>query len=660
MIGQTISHYLILNELGAGAMGVVYLAKDTELGRRVALKVLPTGVANDPERIRRFKQEAKAASALNHQNILTIYEIQQFEDSYFMVSEYIKGENLRQRQKRQLLGLHETLEIATQLAAALNTAHEAGIVHRDVKPENIMLREDGLVKVLDFGLAKLTEKGMQEIDHDAPTLFKTVPGMLIGTVAYMSPEQARGKETDARSDIWSLGVCLYEMLTGRLPFLEETKSDTIAAILNGDFPPLDENTPDELSRIVRKALQKSRDERYQTMKDFLLDLRSLKHDLEFAEDLERSKSPTRKKAIALRAPKQNKRVFVVGLIALLAATLVFWLWYRHQSAKKEEARKHYSDGRFLYGKRNKESLLKAKEQFEQAIYKDPNYALAYVGLADYYVVEEEYLGTPSAENIPKAEQYIDKALAIDNSLGEAYATRGFIRAKQWKWDEAEDFYKKAIEFNRNYATGRQWYSWCLRNIGDYEQSREQIEFAYRLAFNDDDLLPIIHANVVIAYILKPDMTRAIEEGHKLVARYPDFWQGYSWLGKAYQEQGNKSEALKNLNEAVKISKRSHTILANLGYAYASYGNKDEANKIIEELKDLYSNKKATGQSIAKVYNGLGDKEKVFEWLDKDVKAGSGDLPNISWHPAFKSLHGDARFNAILLHMGLQPIPNKSP
>jgi tetratricopeptide (TPR) repeat protein len=238
-------------------------------------------------------------------------------------------------------------------------------------------------------------------------------------------------------------------------------------------------------------------------------------------------------------------------------------------------------------------------------------------------------------------------------LGEAYATRGFIRAKQWRWDEAEEHYIKAIEYNRDYALGRQWYSWYLRNVGDYNQSKYQIEYAYKLAYNDNDLLPIIHANVVIAYILKEDHLRAIEEGEKLVTRFPDFWQGYSWLGKAYQEQGNKSEALKNLSKAVEISKRSHTILANLGYAHASYGNTKEANSIIVELIGLYNNKKATGQSIAKIYHGLGNDEKAFEWLDKDMKAKSGDLPNISWHPAFKSLHGDTRFNRIVENVGLK-------
>jgi serine/threonine protein kinase len=632
-------------------MGEVYLASDTELGRKVALKVLPQDAVNDPERIRRFNQEARAVSRLNHPNILTIYEgIQQFQGTHFIVSEYIKGENLRQRQSRGALDLCETLDITIQVSTALHIAHKAGVVHRDIKPENIMIREDDIVKVLDFGLAKLMISNPGSTDSNAPTLFQTDPGILLGTVAYMSPEQARGQAIDARSDVWSLGICLYEMATGQLPFIRETKVDTITAILKDDFPPIDESQPAELVRILRKALRKDKNERYQTMQEYVLDLKTLKHDIE-SKDIKTK----RKKTAPHNLPANFRLLMIVGgLSVFLIGLIAFGFWFRQQAKNREEARTHYSTGRVLYGKRNKESLIKAKEQFELAISKDSNYALAYVGLADYFVVEEEYLGTPSAENIPKAEQYIDKALALDEKLGEAYATRGFIRAKQWNWAEAGDFYTKAIENNRNYATGRQWYSWYLRNIGEYEQSRDQIELAYQLAYHDDDLLPIIHANVVIAYILKEDYPRAIEEGNKLVARYPDFWQGYSWLGKAYQEQGNKTEALKNLNEAVRISKRSHTILANLGYAYARYGDTQEANKILNELIGLYNNKKATGQSVAKIYNGLSNKEKAFEWLNKDVKARSGELPNISWHPAFKSLHGDPRFTAILAFLKLPP------
>jgi serine/threonine-protein kinase len=270
-------------------MGEVFLADDTQLGRPVALKVLLDAIG-DGDPVRRFVQEAKAASALNHPNILTVYEIGTFEDSRFIATEFIKGRTLRERLKEELPSGREALDIAAQIAAALDAAHDAGIVHRDIKPENVMIRADGFVKVLDFGLAKLAEKEPELVDSEEATLARvhTVPGMVMGTVNYMSPEQARGRDVDTRTDVWSLGVVLYEMLMGRTPFAEETTTDTMAAILKSEPAPLSADTPPEVAWIIRKALQKNRNERYQTIKDMLIDLKNLKRELEFATEFERS------------------------------------------------------------------------------------------------------------------------------------------------------------------------------------------------------------------------------------------------------------------------------------------------------------------------------------------------------------------------------------
>jgi len=368
-----LSHYRIVSKIGAGGMGEVYLAQDTKLERQVALKVLLAEVADDEDRVRRFEQEAKAVSALNHPNILTVHEIGNFENLRFIVTELIKGDTLRDRLKSEPLTLRETLDVALQVAAALIAAHEAGIVHRDIKPENVMLRDDGLVKVLDFGLAKLTEKKTKLIDSEGETRaleVKTSPGMVMGSVAYMSPEQARGKEIDSRSDIWSLGVVIYEMLMKRTPFGGETANDSIASILTKEPAPLDENTPPELQRIVRKALQKKADERYQTVKDFLLDAKNLKRELEFAEELERSQIPTSAKSsnfsrnqssenvtafkaatistqnsfsnqsssaeYVAREIKKHKLGFAAGLIVFLAATgLGYWLFTNRAANTKQ-------------------------------------------------------------------------------------------------------------------------------------------------------------------------------------------------------------------------------------------------------------------------------------------------------------------------------------
>jgi eukaryotic-like serine/threonine-protein kinase len=347
-----ISRYRITSKIASGGMGEVYLAYDTRLNRKVALKVLPSEVVSSRDRLQRFEQEAQAASALNHPNIITIYEIGVEGDTHFIATEFIEGETLRSRLQTKRLEIEETLNIATQIATALDAAHRNRIVHRDIKPENLMVRDDGLVKVLDFGLAKSTESRPAEIDTEAATRAQvnTNPGMIIGTVAHMSPEQARGKSVDERTDVWSLGVVLYEMTTGQLPFVGETVSDTIAAILKSEPPLLDEDTHPELQRIVRKTLQKNADERYQTVKDLLIDLKNLRDELELDVTLGRRRTtatnrnagsatqtgngaPTNAERVVSTneyvsgALQKHKTAFSVGLAVLILAAIGLAYWF---------------------------------------------------------------------------------------------------------------------------------------------------------------------------------------------------------------------------------------------------------------------------------------------------------------------------------------------
>src|ERR1051326_8896857 len=297
LVGKELGHYQVLSLLGAGGMGDVYLAEDIRLKRKVALKLLPAELTANEDRLRRFEQEAQAASALNHPNIITIHQIGQVNGLNFIVTEFIAGETLRERMAKERLDLPAVLDVTIQAASALTAAHTAGIVHRDLKPENIMLRPDGLIKVLDFGLAKLTEPRPSKVDTEAPTVARvdTKIGTVMGTVSYMSPEQARGLKVDARTDIFSLGILFYEMIAGRVPFAGATATDVFVSILEREPPPLPSTTPGvpaELERIVMKALEKDREERYQTSKDLLLDLRKLKQRLEFEAELSRSGQPT--------------------------------------------------------------------------------------------------------------------------------------------------------------------------------------------------------------------------------------------------------------------------------------------------------------------------------------------------------------------------------
>ena len=294
--GTQLGRYEVRSLLGVGGMGEVYLAQDMQLRRSVALKLLPPQFTLDGERLRRFKQEAFAASSLNHPNIVTIFEIGQQGDTHFIATEYIDGLSMRQLITQESVQLYQVLDWGTQIASALAAAHAAGIIHRDIKPDNIMVRHDGYVKVLDFGLAKLGEYRSLASDPEAATLqvIQTDPGKVMGTVSYMSPEQTRSLQLDERTDIWSLGVILYELIAGRLPFEGLSTNDVVASILRTEPVPLQRfspDVPDELHRIVRKSLQKDPDERYHLAKDMAIDLKNLRRNLELNAEIERSVPP---------------------------------------------------------------------------------------------------------------------------------------------------------------------------------------------------------------------------------------------------------------------------------------------------------------------------------------------------------------------------------
>jgi serine/threonine protein kinase len=345
-LGREVGHYKIVSHLGAGGMGEVYLAQDMRLYRPVALKILPSYFVSDGTRLRRFQREARAASALNHPNIFTIHEVGEHEGVHFIATEYIDGETLRELVRHQALTIKEVLEIAVQIASALAAAHAAGIVHRDIKPENVMLRRDRIIKILDFGIAKLTEQDAHEAS-EASTLARvqTETGVVLGTVGYMSPEQARSLEVDARTDIWSLGVVLYEMLARRAPFARATRMDTLVAILEREPQPLAEvimDAPTELTalqQIISKALRKEPHERYQSVTQMLADLNSVRQGIELAALMQEqpahasaSTTSVSHAAVSLK-PSPRKLSAVLIVAALLTAAIAGVLVYRHYAAR---------------------------------------------------------------------------------------------------------------------------------------------------------------------------------------------------------------------------------------------------------------------------------------------------------------------------------------
>src|SRR5438067_7707877 len=322
LVGQIFGHYKISKRIGSGGMGEVYLATDVTAGRKAALKLLPMRFTGNADRLKRFQQEARAVVALNHPNILTVYEIGQDHSTHYIASELIKGETLRQRLAREHLQVSEAVDVAIQVASALAAAHEAGIVHRDIKPENIMLRPDGYVKVFDFGVAKLAEQEAPATmpKDEALLLVETNLGSILGTVPYISPEQACGVPVDKRTDIWSLGVVLYEMVTGHQPFTGGTPREVMTSILEKEPPPLttyNKQTPAELRQIISKALRKDRRERYQSVSEMLQALKNLRHKLEL-----------KAAPLWLRWTRSPIALVFVLLVSAIALALPFY-WHRN-------------------------------------------------------------------------------------------------------------------------------------------------------------------------------------------------------------------------------------------------------------------------------------------------------------------------------------------
>jgi tRNA A-37 threonylcarbamoyl transferase component Bud32 len=366
--GTTIRVYKILHALGAGGMAQVFLAEDQRLGRKVALKILPADAVQNPDRVRRFEQEARAASALNHPNILTIYDIGDVDSTKFIATEFVDGLTVRELIS-QRTPVAKVLDMATQVCAALATAHAAGIVHRDIKPENIMLRTDGYVKVLDFGLAKLSRTGFESV-HDAQTLEMTIPGMIMGTLGYMSPEQLRGQAVDARTDIWSLGAVLYELITGEAAFAAPTPTDTMVAVLEREPRPMRSfrgDVPEELARIVGKMLAKDRDERFQTVKDVAIDLKRLRQRIESGEHVAVASAIARSAPLA-PVRKRSRFAVVAALVGLVIlgvfAVLGIAVW-RHQSKTANHTEPTVSNQERAPGAAKQESTLNRENQQPQ-------------------------------------------------------------------------------------------------------------------------------------------------------------------------------------------------------------------------------------------------------------------------------------------------------
>jgi serine/threonine-protein kinase len=841
--GTIINQYKIISAIGKGGMGEVYKAEDARLHRKVALKILPAEFSSNKDRMRRFEQEATSAAALNHPNIAHIYEIGESDGTNFIAMEFIDGVTLREKIHRDKAPLLKLLKYLTQVAEGLTKAHSAGIVHRDLKPDNIMITRDDYAKILDFGLAKLVETSGpgpgQSEGGEAPTAVMqqpgspagqpgwgghhSVPGMIMGTVGYMSPEQAQAKPVDQRSDIFSFGCLLYEAATGRKPFAGDSIVDTLHKIIHDPAPAITDFNPSaspELQRVIRKCLAKEPAKRYQTIRDTANDLEELIEEMKGASDIERSVAPsssaTTNSGISSTADdvrsaestvsvsqqpassaeyvvtgiKQHKLLAAVALLVLVGGAVALSLYLRARktaaaiesiavmpfvnesgnadieylsdgmtetlisslsqlpnlnvkgrssvfrykgkdldtktlgkelgvqavlygrvsqrgdqltlslelldavtenviwsgkydrkqadvvslqseiardvSAKLKsklsgadeakvtkaatanpEAYQAYLKGRYYWNRRTAETLKKAIEQFKAATDRDPNYAMAYVGLADCYVVLNEYSGIPLSETLPKAKTYAERAIAIDGQLAEPHATLGSINEYLWNWTEAEREFKRAIELNPSYATAFHWYGNFLRDTGRFDEGVSMIKRAHEL----DPLSSIISNNVASSYQTLNDHNASIETSLKLIELDPTFSAAYQPLGISYLKLGRNAEGITALEKAVELSNRAGPKLADLGYGYGVTGKRKEAVAIVKELEEKYAKKEAIPQNIAVAYAGLGDKDKAFEWLEIGFQTKS-DILYLKWAIPYESLRDDSRYKDLMKRMGL--------
>ncbi|HEU4433983.1 MAG TPA: serine/threonine-protein kinase [Pyrinomonadaceae bacterium] len=653
--GQHLGNYEIISTLGKGGMGQVYLALDTRLGRKVALKLLPFSKTRDPNHVQRLEQEARTASALNHPNIVTIHEIGEADSIHFMATEFVDGETLRQRMLNTELSVRELVGIAVQIASALRAAHEAGIVHRDIKPENVMLRSDGVVKVLDFGLAKLTGGGNSDGES----------GLIMGTTAYMSPEQARGEPIDARTDVWSLGVVIYEMIARRVPFTGETHRQVFKGIIENEPPTLDSNVavPVELKHIVAKALSKDRNKRYDDASTMANELKSLQEELEIHARL----GPRNVKDYL--QVMQRHRVFTAIAVVLLVGA-AGWAYVNANRNRinssagnngstaasplkppnsvardaggttNREARRLYLHGMYLANKRNLADTQNAIDVLQQAVKLDPNYAQAWAGLGYAHRLISLYSNIPTHETYKRSIDAINKALAIDDDVSEAHSALCENKyLYEWDFAGAERECKRAIELDPTSAQAHEIFSRYLMGRGRLDEAIAEIERAIDLEpesrFNNK--------NYGRALFCARRYKEAEEQFKRVLAMDESFVSTYSWLTSTLALQGKEAEAYEWFKKLLSYRQVDQKTVRVFDSAFQTSGWRGVWREWLKRIDTVGG----TTFDWAMYNAQLGNKDEAFKYLEKVYEQHEVWMTYLRVEPRLDPIRDDPRFQDLL-------------